>query len=660
MGIRLWPNDYEKLPTLMRGERKLMRFAERNFVDGHFFINLNPMHFFPDKHMGMYISPSDGLLTFLVSENEIKLDAAQAYINLVERIEKLIVNRLADSKVLIARNGEKKILRFPYKHLLIFPNQDKFLTSTAYSDRVHLNNFVAVGAFRPMDSTGMEKSISQLHIFNGVRQKFDNEFSGISNQQVLAIIERLAPEYAVVLPERDSTEIVESKTVVTDEDLSVSGNEAEYKTFCLDPYQVSLVNDMGRGHRVVLANPGSGKSVILLARAFRYSGVFQNSKILITCYNNNLAELYRFKEACAGFKGDNNLYIFTFHKLVVELLREVNVQITSSFPEEQDITNCYHLIRNGMIKTRFKAIFVDEVQIFTPLFLEICYYLLETGEDSSFILTGDLNQTVRRASRRGDVPWKKMPDVTLDFKGRVKYIDKNYRNSFEISKYLKKMLKLMNDRFEMFHLINSSEYDYNQFKLGEGRTISLKVFTGIDRSDIKNKVIMSIKEIHSQYRISYSDIAVIFPYRKHNSFKYYIKKWIEDGLISEGIEYSIIFRNDDDLIKTSYSKTSGVVLSTIDSSLGLDFKAVIVCGLYPLGFVINSNNGRTSLMEIKSWTSIGKMSDQEKEKVQEQIRKIYTACSRARDVLYVISDLKNGTPMSEIVAKPYLSGGFND
>jgi len=43
------------------------------------------------------------------------------------------------------------------------------------------------------------------------------------------------------------------------------------------------------------------------------------------------------------------------------------------------------------------------------------------------------------------------------------------------------------------------------------------------------------------------------------------------------------------------------------------------------------------------------MPEEQQTAVQSQMRAVYTACSRARDVLYVISDLKPGTPMEEII-----------
>ena len=54
---------------------------------------------------------------------------------------------------------------------------------------------------------------------------------------------------------------------------------------------------------------------------------------------------------------------------------------------------------------------------------------------------------------------------------------------------------------------------------------------------------------------------------------------------------------------------------------------------------------------ISSWRTIKEMPDDDRDQVQSQMRSIYTACSRAREVLYVLSDLTEGTPMEEILLK---------
>ena len=79
---------------------------------------------------------------------------------------------------------------------------------------------------------------------------------------------------------------------------------------------------MGKGHRVILANPGAGKSVLLLSKAFKYASMYKGSNVLLTCYNNNLADSYNFKRNCANFGENNNLFIMTFHKLVKKIYEE--------------------------------------------------------------------------------------------------------------------------------------------------------------------------------------------------------------------------------------------------------------------------------------------------------------------------------------------------
>lgn len=264
-------------------------------------------------------------------------------------------------------------------------------------------------------------------------------------------------------------------------------------------------------------------------------------------------------------------------------------------------------------------------------------------------MAGDLNQAVRALSRKGDAPWKRMNGIQLDFKGRVRYIEKNYRNSKEIGEYIAGMLQHMNNRLSMLDLINSLEYEYNSFKVGSNPTIALNVQTGVNRMEIKARTIAAVKEIAHKYRISYSDIAVLFPFRQVPYHNYRFLYWLKQGLDDEGIPYSMIINEDNNMfIKKRQGDISGVVISTIESSLGLDFKAVVLSGLFPYSYV---NNDGVVGPVIKTWSGIKAMDVADQTAVQSQMRAIYTACSRARDVLYVISDLKTGTPMEEIIRK---------
>ena len=441
----------------------MLRNADRNFKNGHIVVGIDPLGMSSDTvKMGMYISPREGLITYSLYQGKIDFDNASSYKFYVEMVEEKIYNRLLDSKVLIVRSGEYKTLKFPYKHIIMFFDE-KVGSVTATSEQMRrLLNYATYSFFRPITSKGNEKTISQLGIFDGIRKPYDSTFNEITSQECCAIFERLAPEYTVVMNETEMIHVPEKKDVAFNMDLRITGKEIEYKTFFLDEYQVAQVNDMGKGHRVILANPGAGKSVLLLSKAFKYASIYKDSNILLTCYNSNLADSYNFKRACANFGDNHNLYIMTFHKLVKKIYEEcLHLHCESNIATEEEIKKCIRWVKDGKVSLKFKAIFIDEVQIFDPLYLELSYFLLDKNDPNHvFLMAGDLNQAVKKLSRKGDAPWKRIESVNLDFTGRVRYIEKNYRNSKGIAEYIANMLKLMNKRLSMLDLINSMEYEY--------------------------------------------------------------------------------------------------------------------------------------------------------------------------------------------------------
>lgn len=535
MAIRLWPQDYERKDHITKAEKGILRYAARNFQNGHMVVGIDPVGLSGERvKLGMYISPSEGLVTFSIYSGMINAMPVFSYIAYVQMVEGKIYERLLDSKLLIVRNGEKKALKFPYKHIVMFPDEVVGKTTVSKDDLQQLRNYATFDSFRPITSDGKEKRIEDLKIFAGIRKAYDKTFKSLSELECRAIFERLAPEYTVVLNETINVCVAEKKTLVTEADLRITGKELEYKTFFLDEYQVGVVNDMGKGHRVILANPGAGKSVLLLSKAFKYASLYKGSNVLLTCYNSNLADSYNFKRSCANFGKDIKLFIMTFHKLVKKIYEEcLRSHCASNIATEEEIQKCIDMVKQGKVKLRFKAIFIDEVQIFDPLYLELCYRLLEDDDDRVFLMAGDLNQAVRALSRKGDAPWKRMNGIQLDFTGRVRYIENNYRNSQEIGEYISHMLQHMNTRLSMLELINSLEYEYNSFKVGTNPTIALKVRTGVQRTSIKTSVIAAIKEIATTYRISYSDIAEYYrfidtcPYcgKKHVNLRFNRDTW---------------------------------------------------------------------------------------------------------------------------------------
>ena len=79
--------------------------------------------------------------------------------------------------------------------------------------------------------------------------------------------------------------------------------------------------------------------------------------------------------------------------------------------------------------------------------------------------------------------------------------------------------------------------------------------------------------------------------RKKAYLKYHFLYWLEKAFNEADIPYSMIISGDDSSnVRTKYSNVNGVVVSTIESSLGLDFKAVVLAGLYPYNYVFPDEN----------------------------------------------------------------------
>ena len=434
MSIRLWPQDFERKDHITKAEKALLRYASRNFQNGHFVVGIDPIGLSTEKvKMGMYIAPDKGLITFSIYTGNINTILIPTYMQYVEMVEAKVYERLLDSKILIVRNGQNKALKFPYKHIIIFPDEIVGKTSLPSQELYKLLHYATFDSFRPIISQGKEKRIEDLMIFDGVRKSYDETFKSMSDKECRAIFERLAEEYTVVVNETENVKIEEKSALITEKDLQITGREVEYKTFFLDEYQVGIVNDMGKGHRVILANPGAGKSVLLLSKAFKYASLYKDSNVLLTCYNNNLADSYNFKRNCANFGENNNLFIMTFHKLVKKIYEEcLHSHCETNIATDEEIQKCMDLVKQGKVNLKFKAIFIDEVQIFSPLYLELCYNLLEADEDRVFLMAGDLNQAVRALSRKGDAPWKRMNGIHLDFTGRNcnSFVPKNSRCNY--------------------------------------------------------------------------------------------------------------------------------------------------------------------------------------------------------------------------------------
>ncbi|QYE99103.1 DEAD/DEAH box helicase [Paraclostridium sordellii] len=473
-----------------------------------------------------------------------------------------------------------------------------------------------------------ENIINTLLDRGSIRESIDQESNRLDT-----FIHMIAPEYTIPIYDE-----VESKNLNNKlrgmlrknlSDYEVKHDSLDVKVFRLDRNQINLINSIKPGHKLMLACAGSGKSVLLISKCFKIASIHENEdpkknkKFLLTCYNKNLNDMYNWRVNTAGFR-ERNVDCITFHKLCKSLLDEIGYNY-----DPTDFDALFELARkklyDGTIKRRYYGIFIDEVQVFKPEWYEFCYDLLEnkTNNDYFFVVCGDKSQDIADNMKKGKAPWQGN-DRLPSFKGHSIRLETNYRNSIQINSYINRFTEIAKNYASKLNIALKEDKDYilrgTSIRNGNNPTIVKS-----DRYNESQQVLDLIKDLNENKGIELYDIAVLFGQRQYKNQSYFIYNWVKDKLNEEGIDYSELAPPVDEF-RTSYGYRQGVTLCTVNSALGLDFKAVIICGLKPMGSHLSSNNEQ-SLLDVD---------EQRIDDFIKNINTLYTGCTRARDELAIV------------------------
>lgn len=656
-GLKVWPSTFDRRDYFTKSEKEIIRFCQKRLTVGQLVMGVHPVGQGQENRIGFCVLP-EGIFAFQINDADTVSLANMEIVELFRKtLEDKLYQRLLDAKRLIVRKGNKKILKVPFTFAIVFQNvRVSQVSELSYEQwkkqcraKIFFRNFTFPGKG---NTTVSDADKLKKYWFDELYLPYAEDFIQLGTEETTAIIERLAPEYAIIFPTKQQVDVpATSSSVVASEE--ITGNEHEFLTFCFDDKQVDIVNHIRKGHQLILANAGAGKSVLLLAKSYRLADIYPEDKILLTCFNANLADSYQFRAEMAGFGSKRNLFISTFHKFVIDFIFD-HTGFEYKFDQiDQAVADLERLVLAGEIKTRFRGIFIDEVQIFQPSWIDICYMLLAEPKDRSFlVIAGDLNQDVRNLSRRRKAVWQLADQIpSPGFRGRVLYIRKNYRNTMQICTYLNRMLTHLQQRAVELGLEDDDEYRnvINGETTKSGPEPVIKV--GISRLDITKQIVDTIRYIHASCGVPYQEIAVIFPYKRFKKLRYHPLFWIKNSLDDLGIPYTVITQERGEY-RTTVTAARGVILSTVESSLGLDFKAVIVAGLFPLDYMFTKNG----LTYLENWQTFLEGTEQVRGYYVTTAKKLYTACSRAREYLYILSDLGESSAFHELI----VSGGKKD
>ena len=194
----------------------------------------------------------------------------------------------------------------------------------------------------------------------------------------------------------------------------------------LDHKQETKARSIGQGHRLVYGVAGSGKTVILLARA-RMLAKDGNKQILMLCYNKELARRFR-----DDLSDHPNVHAMNFHGWVSR--NRVRVRHDDFSPEAENlrIRLLLERLQAGRGEAgRYDAVLIDEAQDFDPRWFGCAKLALKDSDDGDLLIALDGGQNLYG---RKSFTWK---SVGVNAVGRVMSrsaydFDRNYRNTRQI------------------------------------------------------------------------------------------------------------------------------------------------------------------------------------------------------------------------------------
>jgi hypothetical protein len=245
-------------------------------------------------------------------------------------------------------------------------------------------------------------------------------FPALTKDQVRTIKGRLHPEVVVgerivSIPPQSSRDGVAEQVRVLE---------------VLDVKQELAARSLGDGHRILFGVAGSGKTVVLLARAKLLARREPGKRILILCYNRCLAAYLGHELRRVGdYRGIEVRNFLSWAAKVTGVFKDGQ---SESF-EEYEKRLCEALLRRTAgwpEEKKYDAIFVDEAPDFQPDWFRCCTSALKGGDAGDLLIAADGAQSIYGRPR--SFTWK---SVGVNAQGRSRQLKVNYRNTKEIIEF---------------------------------------------------------------------------------------------------------------------------------------------------------------------------------------------------------------------------------
>ncbi|MBW3614672.1 MAG: ATP-binding domain-containing protein [Actinobacteria bacterium] len=478
---------------------------------------------------------------------------------------------VADGHLTVTEDGGKKLLSHPLRRARRFAEDLAFRVRAAGIEPGDELPVAAMGVFAYIDTdTAQAKGILTLvdaHscLFRGDLERINRDLTR-ARQTVAAAMAAPLREVISEDAERLYRAVIHPDTVLTPVQMALPDMDVTMglDVKALDRQQENLAKTLGGGHRVIRGVAGSGKTVILVHRARLLAQLDRRSRILVTCYNNSLRGWLE-----RQLMPYPNVKVRTLSSQMGEVLRMGGAPPASYNSEDGEAVAARALDVLADLGDRarsqlFDYVLVDEAQDFGAESLRFATKLLRDGSDS-LLVVADAAQSIYRKG----FTWK---EAGIEASGRTKVLTRNYRNSREILDYAWSFLSR-----SALMTTDGAEGDCDVVVPPEAglRHGPLPLFRHHASPD--EEVLDIAQEVDRWLNAGESpgDIAVLYGSRSAGGFPWVEK--LQRSFERLRVPWYWPTNPDDPSKDLAGARDDAVMICTMHSAKGLEFKNVILC-----------------------------------------------------------------------------------
>jgi hypothetical protein len=356
-----------------------------------------------------------------------------------------------------------------------------------------------------------------------------------------------------------STSDVDILRAVIHPEIVISGRGTDIAV--LDLRQERQARTIPGGHRILSGIAGSGKTVILVARA-KFLALEANKRVLVLCHNKPLQ--LHLKDCLRNVSGTE---VQTFHGWATKNNRKY-------IPNDDGAgeTLCKHLESGGGDAGKFDAVLIDEGQDFLKSWFQAAKLALADPENGDFLIAGDGAQQVRPRDLK---TWR---EAGISARGRVIRkkldLDRNYRNTREIlalaAPFAERLSRSSDDDPESAVFLSAPVG--SEMAIRSGPPPEVVKLRNLDEeceyaaTRIKCWLLGGMANGGTRSKVAPADIGVIFPYSCGR---------LEDLLFKELTRVAPVVDLRESALSDDVLSRDGIRLCRIGRVKGLQFKIVV-------------------------------------------------------------------------------------